>query len=48
MEWYPTYGSKCLFKFGEKDQLRAVATHERVLLKIVAMAISHSLLKQSF
>ena len=50
VEWYPIYGPKSLFKFGEKDQLCAIALVNRklilkVLLKMVAMATIHSLLR---
>ena len=51
VEWYPIYGPKSLFKsVVKKDQLCAIALVNRklilkVLLKMVAMATSHSLLR---
>ena len=48
-EWYPIYGRKGHFQFGEKGQLFAIALINRqVLLKMVAMATSHSLLRYCF
>ena len=29
VEWYPLYGPKSLFQFGEKDQLCAIALMNR-------------------
>ena len=50
VEWYPKRDQKGLFKYGEKDQLCAIALGKRKLilkvsLKTVAMATSHSLLR---
>ena len=48
VEWYPVYGPKSLFKFGEKRPIVCCCTHEQkmnfeVLLKMVAMATIQSL-----
>ena len=49
VEWYPMYGPKSLFRFGEKRSIVCYCTHEqKIILKMVAMATSHSFLRQGF
>ena len=51
VEWYPMYGPKSLFQFGEKRSIACYCTYEKkmhflgYIQKMVAMATSHSLLR---